>query len=321
MRQSSELPPDRAQIHRKAVRLEWITIVYLLSAIAGIYVTLGSSQAMKAAWFEDILSLIPAIAFLIGSRIRWRKPSDRFPYGYHRVMSIGYLVSSLALFMMGLFILYDSVSQLLSFEHPPIGMVQPFGDPIWLGWLMLPALAWSALPAVFLGRAKLPLARGLHDKVLYADAEMNKADWLTAGAAMVGVIGIGFGLWWADGAAATFISLDIASDGFKNLRRAVSDLMDSRPTVVDGPELDPIVARVETELRKKSWVKDASVRLRENDHVFFGEALVVPSSRKDLAAEIERAREEILELDWRLYDIAISPVESMEPPEEEPSEK
>ena len=159
MRQSYELPPDRAALHRKAVRLEWITIVYLLSAIAAIYVTLGASQAMKAAWFEDILSLVPAIAFLIGSRIRWRKPNSRFPYGYHRVMSISYLVASLALFLMGLFILYDSVSQLLSFEHPPIGTVQPFGDPIWLGWLMLPALAWSALPAVFLGRAKLPLAR------------------------------------------------------------------------------------------------------------------------------------------------------------------
>ena len=321
MRQSYELPPDRAQLHRKAVRLEWITIIYLLSAIAAIYVTLGASQAMKAAWFEDILSLVPAIAFLVGSRFRWRKPNRRFPYGYHRVMSISYLVASLALFLMGLFILYDSVSQLLSFEHPPIGMVQPFGDPVWLGWFMLPALAWSALPAVFLGRAKLPLARGLHDKVLYADAEMNKADWLTAAAAMVGVIGIGFGLWWADGAAATFISLDITSDGLKNIKRAVSDLMDGRPAVVDGSAVDPIVSRVESELNKRSWVKEASVRLRENGHVFFGEALVVPRSQDDLADKIQRTRAELLELDWRLYDIAISPVESMEPPEEEPSEK
>ncbi len=321
MRQGYELPPDRAQLHRKAVRLEWITIVYLLTAIGAIYVTLGASQAMKAAWFEDILSLVPAIAFLIGSRFRRRRPNSRFPYGYHRVMSISYLVASLALFLMGLFILYDSVSQLLSFEHPPIGVVQPFGDPVWLGWLMLPALAWSALPAVFLGRAKIPLARGLHDKVLYADAEMNKADWMTAGAAMVGVIGIGFGLWWADGAAATFISLDIASDGFKNLKRAVSDLMDGRPALVDGSAIDPIVARVETELNKRSWVKEASVRLRESGHVFFGEALIVPSSQDDLADKIQRTRAELLELDWRLYDIAISPVDSMEPPEDEPSEK
>lgn len=69
------------------------------------------------------------------------------------------------------------------------------------------------------------------------------------------------------------------------------------------------------------WVKEASVRLRESGHVFFGEALVVPRSQDDLADKIQRTREELLELDWRLYDIAISPVDSMEPPGEEPSEK
>jgi len=49
--------------------------------------------------------------------------------------------------------------------------------------------------------------------------------------------------------------------------------------------------------------------------------MIVPSSQDDLADKIQRTREELLELDWRLYDIAISPVESMEPPEEEPTEK
>jgi len=45
---------------RRAVRLEWLTVAYLISAVFFIYLTLGSSQAMKTAWFEDILSLIPA---------------------------------------------------------------------------------------------------------------------------------------------------------------------------------------------------------------------------------------------------------------------
>jgi len=59
-----ELPPDKARIMRQAVRLEWLTVAYLISAVFFIYLTLGSSQAMKTAWFEDILSLIPAAAFL-----------------------------------------------------------------------------------------------------------------------------------------------------------------------------------------------------------------------------------------------------------------
>ena len=54
-----ELPPDRQEANKKAIRLEYITIAYLLSAIFFIYITLGSSQAMKTAWFEDILSIVP----------------------------------------------------------------------------------------------------------------------------------------------------------------------------------------------------------------------------------------------------------------------
>lgn len=194
-----ELPPDKHETLVKAVRLEWISIVYLVTAITLLYFTLGSSQAMKAAWVEDILGLTPPIAFLVASRIRNRQPNDRFPYGYHRATSVAYLCASVALLALGAFILYDSVSKLIKFEHPPIDLVKPFGDrPIWLGWLMLAALAYSTAPQVLLGRLKQPLAKELNDKVLYADAEMNRADWLTGCAAMLGVVGIGFGLWWAD---------------------------------------------------------------------------------------------------------------------------
>jgi cation diffusion facilitator family transporter len=311
-----ELPPDKHELLKKAVRLEWLTIAYLLSAIVILYFALGSSQAMKAAWAEDILSLLPPIAFLIASRVRRRQPNAKFPYGYHRATSIAFLCASVALLFLGAFVLYDSVTKLLLFEHPPIDLVKPIGDtPIWLGWLMLLALAWSAVPAVFLGRAKQPLAKGLHDKVLFADAEMNRADWLTAGAAMLGVVGIGFGLWWADGVAATIISLDITHDGYKNLKVAVADLMDKEPTVVDHSRPDPLTLWVANELRAMDWVKDAEVRLREAGHVFIGEAFVVPVDNDDLVDRLHRANQHLLDLDWRLHELVITPVPEIHRPE------
>jgi divalent metal cation (Fe/Co/Zn/Cd) transporter len=66
--QASEFPPDQQRALRKARRLEWITIAYLVSAIGILALVLGSSQAMRTAWAEDILSLIPPIAFLIAMR-------------------------------------------------------------------------------------------------------------------------------------------------------------------------------------------------------------------------------------------------------------
>lgn len=307
-----ELPPEKARTHAGAVKLEWVTLVYLVSAVFFIYVTLGASQAMKAAWLEDLLSLVPPMSFLIGSRIRRWAPNDRFPYGYHRAVTLGYFVASIALLAMGLFITYDSVMKLIAFEHTPIGMVQPWGRPIWLGWFMLVALAWSAIPAFILGRMKLPLARELHDKVLFADAEMNKADWMTASAAAVGVVGIGFGLWWLDPIAAIFIALDITHDGWKNIKHATSDLVDKKPTLVDTVQEDPLPRRIQTELEKLAWVKEARVRLREEGHVYFGEAFVIPSDERRITQHLTEAARHMKRLDWRLHDLVIAPVEVFE---------
>lgn len=303
-----ELPPEREQTLRRARRLEWLTIAYLVSAIVLLALVLSNSQAMKTAWVEDILSLIPPIAFLVATRLNVRPPTDRFSYGFHRAASIAHLCAALALFTMGAYLLIDSVFKLVTAEHPTIGSIELFGQTIWLGWLMLLALAWSGVPAVFLGRAKMPLAEELHNKVLYADADMNKADWLTAFAAMVGIVGIGFGLWWADAVAAALISFDILKDGVKNLSRVVADLMDQTPTTVDQGDVDPLRDKLASMLRDLDWVDEAEVRLREEGQVYFGEAFVVPSGTANLTENIEDALRRVHDLDWRIHDLAIMPV-------------
>jgi cation diffusion facilitator family transporter len=313
-----ELTPELRETLRRARRLEWITIAYLVSAVGLLALVLGSSQAMKTAWFEDLLSLIPPVAFLVAERYNSRAPTARFPYGFHRTVSIGHLCAALALFGMGAYLLIESLAKLLTAEHPTIGSVTLFGQTLWLGWLMLPALLWSGLPAVFLGRAKMSLARELHNKVLYADAGMNKADWLTAAAAMVGVVGIGFGLWWADAAAAALISLDIAKDGLTNLRHAVNDLMDQTPTTVAYDDTDPLPDRIAERLETLPWVAEAEVRMREEGQVYFGEAFVVPHDSSNLTQKIEDAMRMAGNLDWRVHDLAIMPVYKLPKQEQDP---
>ena len=267
---------------------------------------------MKAAWVEDLLSLLPPFAFLVANRIRRRPPSDHFPWGYHRAVSLAYLAASLALLVMGTYLLIDSFMKLVTVEHPPIGTVEFFGEPIWLGWLMLAALVWSAVPAVILGRMKLKLAAELHDKVLYADAEMNRADWMTAAAAMVGVLGIGIGLWWADAAAAIVISVDIIRDGSGNVRLAAGDLMDRRPRTYDGSKPLPLMKEIEDELRTLLWVRQVRVRPREEGHVVAGEAFEEPADGNVRVADLEDLQHRIHDLDWRLHDVQVIPVESLD---------
>lgn len=306
-----ELPDEQRRALKRARRLEWLTIAYLVSAISILALVLGSSQAMKTAWFEDLLSLIPPIVFLLAMRYSSRSPTDRFPYGFHRVVSTAHLCAGVALFSMGTYLLIEAISLLIAAEHPAIGSIELFGQSVWLGWLMLPALAWSGAPAVFLGRAKVPLAESLHNKILFADAKMNKADWMTAGAAMVGVVGIGFGLWWADAVAAAFISLDILRDGVSNVRRAIVDLMDQTPTTVEADDVDPLRDKLASMLRDLEWVEDAEVRLREEGQVCFGEAFVVPADGANLVEKIEDAARRAHDLHWRIQDLAITPVRKL----------
>ncbi|MGQ9367751.1 cation transporter [Azospirillum sp. ST 5-10] len=306
-----EFPPHQGRALRRARRLEWWTVAYLLSSIVLMYLVLGQSQAMRTAWYEDILSLIPPAVFLIGSRVAEWKPTRTFPYGWHRATSAAYLAAAAALFAMGGFLAVEAAMTLLSGRHPTIATVSLFGHDVWLGWLMIPALLYSAVPAVILGRMKLPLADDINDKVLYADAQMNKADWMTALAGIVGVLGIGFGFWWADSAAAGVIALDILHDGYRNLRISVADLMDREPRTVDGARAEPLLGRLHEALKRYAWVGAVDVRLRGEGHVFLAEAFVVPRDRTDLLDRVAHLAGELRRLDWRLREVIVVPVRTL----------
>ena len=252
-----QIQPDM----RHAVRLEWWTIGWQLSIVVVMAVVMGSSEAMKSAWVEDLLGLVPAGVFLLSVHFEGKRPTAAFPFGFARVNSLAFLVAATALVGMGLYLIYDSGSKLLAAEHPTIGPIELFGTQIWMGWLMMAALVYSVVPPVILGRIKQPVARRLQDKVLHTDALMQKADWMTGVAAIFGIGGVGFGLWWADSAAALIIALDIVHDGYRALRIATAELVDGTPRELDSDKPAQDAERLRAHLRQE--FPGAEVRLRE----------------------------------------------------------
>lgn len=307
-----ELPPEQQDAMSKAKRLEWISLAYWTTAIIALYFTLGQSQAMKAALLEDLLALFPPIAFLVAARFRDRPPSARFPWGYHRSISVAYLVATVALFGLGSYVVVDSAATLIQGHHPPIGMVEVLDLQVWAGWLMLAALLYSGLPPLLLGRMKMRLADSLHDKVLHADALMNRADWMTAGAAMAGVVGIGLGIWFADAVAAIVIGADIVRDGFRYMRESVSDLMDERAHSYDESEPHPLIDRVREESLAAGGVRAVAARLREHGHVLGGDVWLLADAGEEPVSLAGRVAERLDELDWRLHDLHVSVIDSLD---------
>lgn len=301
----TDLPPEQEGALKKAVRWEYFTIAYTAVTITLVALVVGNSQAMRTAWIEDMLSLVPQIAFLISLIFVRRRPTVRHPYGLHRAMGIGHLVAGVALLAVGINLAVDSVAGLLAGEHPTIGTVVLFGHTIWLGWLMVAVMSIIVVGPFIYGHAKAKLAPVLHNKILYADADMAKADWHTNAASVIGVLGVGMGVWWLDGAAAVFISLGIIWDGFRNTKGAVVDLMDQRARTYDDKHPHPLAHDIAEHLRAQPWISDAAVRVRDLGQVFHVEAFIVPRRRRVSVAKIDALSERISELDWKVQDVVI----------------
>ncbi|MEZ4449734.1 MAG: cation transporter [Nannocystaceae bacterium] len=285
----------------RARRLEWWTLGWMSTVIVTMALTMGASQAMRSALIEDFLSLVPAVTWLIAARFEARPPTRKYPFGFVRVQSLAFLVSAVTLALVGALVLVESASTLIQAEHPTVAPVTIFGHDVWLGWLMIAALAYSIIPPVILGRKKQPVARRLCDKVLHTDALMQKADWQTGLAGILGIVGIAFGLWWADSAAALFIALSILRDGVANIRTAAAELLDGAPRELAGSKIADDAGRLADRLVER-W-PGARVRLRESGRYIFA---VVEGVEPPTAAPPNEALMGD-DPEWRLGELAFEP--------------
>ncbi|RYG98719.1 MAG: cobalt transporter [Alphaproteobacteria bacterium] len=282
-----------------AKRLEWWNIAWTISIIVAMGLAMGSSEAMRTAWIEDTLGLVPPIVFLISAKMEGRPPNARFHYGFDRVNGLGFLVAAVALGAVGLILLKDAAISLATGERVTIGSIRLLGRDIWLGWFMLAAQAYAMVPPLIIGHKELPLAKRLRDKVLHTDALMNKANWQTGAAGFLGVVGIGFGFWWADGAAAAIISASIIRDGWTALKIAASELVDGIPHELDGPRISLDAEAVSRALKER--FPSAEIKLRETGRYIRAEIVGAVQPDDFDAQEFEVPG---LECRWRLDSIA-----------------
>ena len=295
----SGIPDAIAADVRHGERLEWWTLLWIGSVVVVMALVMGASQAMKSAVIEDVLSLIPAIVFLLSVHWERKRANNRFPFGYRRANSLAFLVAATALLAVGGFLVYESVTTLVRQEHPTVGGITLFGHTLWLGWLMIAALVYSIIPPLILGRIKQPVAKRINDKVLHTDALMQKADWQTGLAAVAGITGIGLGWWWADASAALFIALSIIKDAVGALRQAVAELLDGTPRALDSNAIAEDAERLIAVF--KARFGEVDVRLRETGRYIAAEVDCAPP------AVIPSVTELMGDNAWRLASLSFRP--------------
>jgi hypothetical protein len=112
--------------------------------------------------------------------------------------------------------------------------------------------------------------------------------------------------------AAGLISFEVIREGYGDLRNSVAQLMNRRPTDVHGTRDDPTPDKLQHALEGLGWVEKARVRLREDGDVLTGEAFVVPRDQNDLLGKLKQATDLANSLDWRIHNVNVVPVSSIE---------
>jgi hypothetical protein len=77
--------------------------------------------------------------------------------------------------------------------------------------------------------------------------------------------------------------------------------MDQTPTTIDEDDTDPLHDRLAEMLQDLDWVEDVDLRLRE----------VVPSDDTNITQKVEDAIKRPRDLDWRIHDLALTPVREL----------
>lgn len=283
---------------KRAVRLEWWTLFWLALIVAMMGFAAGGSQAFRTAWIEDILSLLAPALFLVSRTVEKFRPTKGFPYGFLRADSLAFFFAAAALTAIGLFLLYEGGKTLITGEHPSVGSIMMFGREVWLGWVMMTALALSVIPPVILGRKKRKIAKTLRDKVLFTDADTNAADWQTGVAGMLGILGIALGFWWADALMAVLISLSVLKDGLQGIRISTVSLLDGAPRKLGSLDIDEDAQAIIDRLGAR--YDDVRVQIRETGRYF--RVTIEPTGSAHLPVGMAKT---LVDNDaWRLIEVA-----------------
>jgi len=226
---------------------------------------LTGSLGLLSEALHSGLDLVASIFALLGVRAA-RKPADpEHPYGHGRAENLAALGEGCLLLLAALGIGYEGVMRLSS------GRAEVEATAYALG-LLAGVVVLEASRATVLLRA----ARIWASPALAASGQNRLADIGSAASVLGGLVGVRFGLWWADATAALVVAALIARAAGLLIYRSADILIDRAPVGVED-EVRRTIAGVAGVRRV------GAVRVRRSGGRLLGDARV--SARPTLSVE------------------------------------
>ena len=174
---------------------------------------------------HNLADVSTSLVAFVGFRVSRRGASATHPYGYERAEDLAGLGVALVIWASAIFAGYVSIHKLV--HHGTTSHL----------WLGMAAAAVGIVGNQIVARYKLRVGTRIQSNTLVADAKHSWLDAIASGGALLGLVGVAAGLWWADGVAGLLVTAFIVHVGWEVTSDVVSHLMDSvDPQVLTAAE-------------------------------------------------------------------------------------
>jgi cation diffusion facilitator family transporter len=208
---------DRSRVMRRVGFVILAVNVGLALAKAGVWWSTGS-LAVGSEAVNSAADAVYSIIVLAGLYLTTQPPDFEHPHGHERIEPFVSLFVAVGVFAAGAGVLWNATTSVLDGTYGRTA-----------GTAGVAVLVVSAVVKYGLYRYCLRIGERTHSPAIVATALDNRNDILTAGAALVGVLGARYGVPILDPIAAGVVSLGIVYTGYEIVRDNVNYLVGAAP--------------------------------------------------------------------------------------------
>ena len=201
------------------------TLLAIFKIVVGI---IGNSQALIADGAHSFSDLLTDGLVVIAGHMGSQSPDKEHPYGHRRIETIGSIIISIVLIIVGFGITFDTFQHLVYHVHY-------LDTPT---FSVIIAAIISIITNECLFRYTFAKSNKIHSNLLRTNAWHNRSDALISLIVLVSVISAYFGFFYFDSIGALIITLLILRMGIKMIWNNVKELID---TAVNDETLKLIV--------------------------------------------------------------------------------
>ena len=210
-----------------------------IAASAGLTVAKGlvgfstGSLAILSEAGHSLIDLGATVMTYIAVRISGRPADEEHHYGHGKVEAVSALAETALLFLLSGIVIWEAVKRLVEHEgHVVEATVWAFG-----------VIVVSIVVDFFRARALSHTAEKTSSHALEADALHFSSDLWSSLAVLIGLVGVHYGLAWADSVAALVVAVLVCIAGWRLGKRTIDTLIDVAPPGA-AEKITAIVARV-----------------------------------------------------------------------------